>query len=147
MRIREILLWAGSLASLLGADDLAFGQTALPEVVVKQPKAAPKPAASVKRVAADKPAPRQLVRQVAQTAAAPSSPSASPSLSPEATAARALAGKTDKLDQARDNILPRAGANSTDLGQDGIAAAPQGDNAPIDKVLLQAPGISQDFSG
>jgi len=144
MRFREVLLLGGSFAALLGSSGLAFGQTALPEVVVKQPKLAPKPAAPIKKVVAHKPTPRRLLRQAAQPAAPSSSSPAVSSASPEATAARALAGKTEKLDRARDNILPRAGANSTDLDQDAIAAAPQGDNAPIDKVLLQAPGISQD---
>ena len=144
MRFREVLLLGGSVAALLGASDLALGQTALPEVLVKQPKSAPKPATPVKKVAAHKPAPRQLLRQAAQPAAPSSSSPAVPSASPEATAARALAGKTEKLDQARANILPPLGVNAYDIGAAAIVQSPQGDNAPLNQVLLQAPGVSQD---
>ncbi len=147
MRIRKILLFGGSFVALLGASGLAFGQTALPEVVVKQPKPAPKPAAPIKKVVARKPALQPKIRRTVRHAAppvAPTAPVGNPSQSPEAIAARAFAAKTEKFDKARANILPRDGANSTDLGQATIAALPQGDNAPIEKVLLQTPGFSQD---
>ena len=140
MRFREILLLGGSLAVLLSGSDLALGQTDLPEVLVKQPKPAPNPAAAVKRKVASRPAPRPKVRQAAQAAA----PASAPSESPDAIAARTLAAKTETFDQARQNLSPRAGANSAEIGQAAIAAMPQGDNAPIDKVLLQTPGFSQD---
>ncbi len=48
------------------------------------------------------------------------------------------------LDAARENILPKIGANSYNLDRQTIDALPQGDNAPLDKVLLQTPGIYQD---
>ena len=48
------------------------------------------------------------------------------------------------LDRARDNLSPRAGANATDIGADGIDKLPQGANQPLDKVLLQLPGVTQD---
>jgi len=40
------------------------------------------------------------------------------------------------MDEARANILPRAGANAYDLGHATIDALPQGTNAPLDKVFL-----------
>jgi outer membrane receptor protein involved in Fe transport len=142
MRIRKIVLLGGSVAALMGASERVVAQTALPEVVVKQAKPAP----PVKRIAAYKPAPhprvRQAVRHVAP--ASPAQAAAPPSESPEAAAAQALAAKTEKLNQAREHILPRVGSNSTDLDQATIAAMPQGDNTPIEKVLLQTPGFSQD---
>ena len=46
------------------------------------------------------------------------------------------------LDQARDNLLPKIGATSYTIGRDAIVALPQGDNTPIDKVILQFPGVS-----
>jgi outer membrane receptor protein involved in Fe transport len=49
-----------------------------------------------------------------------------------------------KLDAARENILPKTGANTYELSRQDIQALPQGDNAPLDKVLLQAPGVYQD---
>src|SRR6266571_9505982 len=63
MRIRDFLMVGGSLAAFLVARDAAFGQTALPEVVVKQAKPSAKPApkplarpAAVRPVAAHHPA-------------------------------------------------------------------------------------------
>lgn len=47
-------------------------------------------------------------------------------------------------DSARDRIWPRAGANAYQIGGEAIAQSPQGENAPIDKLLLQAPGVSLD---
>ena len=46
------------------------------------------------------------------------------------------------LDQARDNLLPKIGATSYTISRDAIVALPQGDNTPIDKVILQFPGVS-----
>jgi outer membrane receptor protein involved in Fe transport len=49
------------------------------------------------------------------------------------------------LDQARDqNLLPKLGATSFDIDQEAIDTLPQGRNTPLDKVLLQAPGVSYD---
>ena len=50
------------------------------------------------------------------------------------------------LNAARENILPKIGVNSYELSQQDIQALPQGDNAPIDKLLLQTPGVYQDFA-
>ena len=46
------------------------------------------------------------------------------------------------MDQARDNLLPKIGATSYTISRDAIVALPQGDNTPIDKVILQMPGVS-----
>jgi outer membrane receptor protein involved in Fe transport len=54
------------------------------------------------------------------------------------------ASKNTKLDQARDNLSPRFGASSFDLNRAAIEAMPQGTDTPVDKVLMQAPGVSQD---
>jgi outer membrane receptor protein involved in Fe transport len=52
---------------------------------------------------------------------------------------------TKQLDEARDqNLLPKLGATSYDIDQQAIDALPQGKNTPLDKVLLQAPGVSYD---
>ncbi len=50
------------------------------------------------------------------------------------------------LDQAREDLLPKGGASSYTIGRDAIETGPQGDNAPIDKLILQATGVSQDFA-
>jgi len=49
-----------------------------------------------------------------------------------------------KLDQARDNLLPKIGASATTITRTNIENLPQGDNTPIDKVILQLPGVSYD---
>jgi outer membrane receptor protein involved in Fe transport len=49
------------------------------------------------------------------------------------------------MDSARDNLLlPKFGATSYTMDQATIQALPQGENTPVDKVLLQAPGVSYD---
>jgi outer membrane receptor protein involved in Fe transport len=60
----------------------------------------------------------------------------------------ALAGfrqQNQALDAARDqNLLPKFGATTYTLDQKAIDRLPQSDDTPIDKVLQQAPGVSQD---
>ena len=48
------------------------------------------------------------------------------------------------LDQARDNLLPTLGASTYTITRDTIENLPQADNTPIDKVILQMPGVSYD---
>jgi outer membrane receptor protein involved in Fe transport len=53
--------------------------------------------------------------------------------------------KNNALDEARDeNLLPKLGATQYSIDQQAVAALPQGKSTPIDKVLLQAPGVSYD---
>jgi outer membrane receptor protein involved in Fe transport len=97
------------------------GRATLPQIVVAAPKKKPKP----NRVAA---APR---------------PSA-PAIDATTAAQTALDNKMSGMDQARDNLLPKIGASATTISRDAILAMPQADNAPIDKVILQLPGVSYD---
>jgi outer membrane receptor protein involved in Fe transport len=71
---------------------------------------------------------------------APPRPVAAPPSDPNAV----LANQNTEFDQARDNLSPRFGASSFDLNRAAIEALPQGTNTPINQVLLQAPGVSQD---
>ncbi len=48
------------------------------------------------------------------------------------------------LDQSRENLLPKIGATSYSINREAIETLPQGENTPIDKVILQAPGVSYD---
>ena len=49
------------------------------------------------------------------------------------------------LDQARDqNLLPKFGASTYTITRGTIENLPQADNTPIDKVILQMPGVSYD---
>src|SRR5205807_1044698 len=63
---------------------------------------------------------------------------------PPQSEAQLLAGRNEKFDEARHNVLAPIGASSHELSQQAIEALPQGNNTPLDKVLLQIPGVSQD---
>jgi outer membrane cobalamin receptor len=52
-----------------------------------------------------------------------------------------------RLDTARQQIQPRLGASTYDFSRQAIEEQPQGDNAPLNQVLLQAPGVAQDSFG
>ena len=94
-------------------------QVQLPEVVVSAPKAKPKP-------------PPKAVRAL---------PSSAPAAATPVSAARA---KSDAFDQARSNLYTTIGTTSDVISHATIEALPQGANAPVEKILLQAPGASQD---
>jgi len=58
---------------------------------------------------------------------------------------RTLQDKVETLDQSRDNfLLPKSGATTYGMDHETIEALPQGENTPIDKVILQAPGVAYD---
>ena len=169
-RIRAGLLLSSSMLAVMAASDWSMAQTELPEVKVEAPKeeapkpppkpvAAPKPAprheevAAPRRVVAPKPvvtakpavAPKPVAapapRVVAQPVAAPPPPS------PEQIAAQAaerVIQQTRAFDQRRDFITRPSGATSYELTQQDIENMPGGTNTPLDKVLLQAPGVTQD---
>jgi hypothetical protein len=62
-----------------------------------------------------------------------------------AAAQAALDTKMSNFDQARDNnLLPKIGASTYTITRQAIENLPQGDNTPIDKVILQMPGVSYD---
>jgi outer membrane cobalamin receptor len=52
-----------------------------------------------------------------------------------------------RLDLARSAIQPSLGASKYDFTQRTIEAIPQGENAPLNQVLLRAPGVVQDSFG
>jgi outer membrane receptor protein involved in Fe transport len=95
----------------------------LPLIVVSAPKSKPKP----------KPKPSAPTpRRTAQSSDVPTAAQA------------ALDAKMKGMDQARDNLLPKIGASTYTISREAIVALPQGDNTPIDKVILQMPGVSYD---
>ena len=103
----------------------AAGATALPEIDV----AAPKPVLHPRR-----PRTHVVSKRRLETPAAP----------PPQTEAQAVAGKNEAFDQARRNIVAATGAGSYEMNQQALEALPQGTNTPLDKALLQVPGVSQD---
>src|SRR5579862_6750421 len=66
-------------------------------------------------------------------------PLADPSLGITVTATR--------LDEARGSIQPSLGATKYDFSQPFISDIPLGENAPLNQVLLRAPGVVQDSFG
>jgi outer membrane cobalamin receptor len=52
-----------------------------------------------------------------------------------------------KLDVARQEIQPSLGASSYNFSSEALQTIPQGENAPLNQVLLQAPGVAQDSFG
>lgn len=52
-----------------------------------------------------------------------------------------------KLDEERSSILPSLGATKYDFSRTAIQNTPQGQNAPLNQVLLRAPGVVQDGFG
>ena len=60
------------------------------------------------------------------------------------TPAEQLTAKQNGFDAARSNLYTTIGTTSDTISHDTIEALPQGTNATVEKVLLQAPGVSQD---
>ena len=52
-----------------------------------------------------------------------------------------------RLDTARDTIQPQTGASTYAITNQAIQAMPSGDNAGLNQVVLQAPGVAQDSYG
>jgi outer membrane receptor protein involved in Fe transport len=63
---------------------------------------------------------------------------------PPPTEAQVVASKAATLDEARRNIFAPIGAGQYEFSHQAIEALPQGTNSTLDKVLLQAPGVTQD---
>ncbi len=89
---------------------------------------------------------------LAQTSA--STPTQDPSALPARTAITANAATQPetitvraRLDRLRSAIEPDLGATVYRLSRSTIETIPQGDDAPLNQVLLQAPGVAQDSFG
>ncbi len=119
-------LFAGSaLMALTGYGVVAMAQVTLPELKVTGAKPKPKPRVVRSRA----PAPAVATRAAPTPATAP---------------INAAAARNNAFDAARGNLYTTAGATSDTLSHDAIQALPQGTNAPVERILLQAPGVSQD---
>jgi opacity protein-like surface antigen/outer membrane receptor protein involved in Fe transport len=121
--LRGSIVSTAALIALIALDAIApaIAQVQLPQLTVrgaKKPKAQPRPEA----------------RRVAPP------PSTVPPVSP----AEVIAGKNNSFDQARSNLYTTIGTTSDTKSHEAIEAMPQGTNAPVERVLLQAPGVSQD---
>lgn len=114
---RGYLLLGAALLALVGLGGAASAQVKLPEVVVSGVKPKPKP------------------RRVHVAAPAPAAP---------VTPAAQLNAKADAFDQSRSNLYSTIGTSSDVIAHAMIDALPGGDNQTVEKILLQAPGVSQD---
>jgi outer membrane receptor protein involved in Fe transport len=85
-------------------------------------------------------APRQVVarRAPAQTQVSTQAPREA------STQAQVVNQQNQKFDAARQTMLAPVGATSYEVSHQAIEAQPQGNNATLDKVLLQFPGVTQD---
>src|SRR5580700_821805 len=54
---------------------------------------------------------------------------------------------SQRLDVARQQIQPSLGATSYNFSPEALQDIPQGGDAPLNQVLLQAPGVAQDSFG
>jgi outer membrane receptor protein involved in Fe transport len=99
--------------------------SSLPEIVVTAPQTKPKP-------------------KVARRSPAPGAAAAPAAVNPTTAAQAALDTKMTGLDAARDHLLTTIGASTTTIDRTAIVNMPQADNASVDKVILQLPGVSYD---
>jgi outer membrane receptor protein involved in Fe transport len=118
----------------------------IPQINVTAPKrTAQKPAAQ--KLGPTKPngAPSGR-RSVAQPQQAQAEPAESPPTSGEGPTANPTAFEraTLTLDKARENLQPKIGASTYTMNRDAIDRLPQGDDTPVDKAILQMPGVSYD---
>ena len=108
----------------------------LPPVVITQPSPAQKTKQAVHKTSTAKAsAPSQQPSHVSESSAGGT---------PAATAAQVLAAKGEAFNNARTNLLTQIGTTSYEFNQEAIQTLPQGNETPVDKVLLQAPGVTQD---
>ena len=120
--IRSTVLTSSASLLILSWTDPARPQEAtLPEIVVQAQRTAP---------------PRRT------RAPAPSQGTAT--AAPQLDANAVLAEQNTQFDIARDNLSPRFGASTFDMNRAFIESLPQGSDGSINKVLLQAPGVTQD---
>ncbi|MFZ0117575.1 MAG: Plug domain-containing protein, partial [Xanthobacteraceae bacterium] len=122
------------------ASNWTHAQTELPEVKVTAPKETPKPAP--KKTAARKPAPRTVAAP--RPAATPTPPPPSPEQIAAQAAQRVIQQNQTLNQKITNNISPSLGASTYEISRDTIETQPGGSNTSLEKVLLQAPGVTQD---
>jgi outer membrane receptor protein involved in Fe transport len=114
-RSYALAIAVGSGITLLCLRSRAAAQTQLPEVVVSAATQKPKPH---RRRATPTPAP--------------------------ITPAEQLNVKANAFDQSRSHLFTTIGTTADVITHAKIDALPGGDNQPVERILLQAPGVSQD---
>jgi hypothetical protein len=164
---RRALISASSLALFAAMDTAALAQSdnsqPPPAASTPQPPAAtPAPEAT--------PAPQQNATPAPQSSAAPEQAAGGGNVLPETrvvapverarprkpptqvvtnqppapTQAQVVTQQNQRFDAARQAIFTPSGTSPYQMTQQNIEALPQGENTSLDRVLLQAPGVSQD---
>jgi outer membrane receptor protein involved in Fe transport len=86
-----------------------------------------------------KQAPKPAARRPTPARTAPVAPE-----SEQTRVVRQTQTQVTTFNTARSNIYTEAGANQSAISKDDIQKLPQGENQPVEKVLLQLPGVTQD---
>src|ERR1700758_831037 len=132
---RRHALCGSAVAAMLGVASGASAQTKLPEIVVTTPKeeAKPKPKPQQARTAPGPASARAAAAAPARPVAAPATPPVNP-----------VAATANTLNQGLNTIYAPIGTIPTTISQATIQALPGGDNQTVEKIILQAPGVTQD---
>ncbi len=85
------------------------------------------------------------IATVAQAAAAPASAASEPAT--QRLAPVDVIGVRQRLDAARNSLLPETGSTVYRFDRQDIERLPLGDSTPLNQVLLRAPGVVQDSYG
>jgi outer membrane receptor protein involved in Fe transport len=116
-------LFATALLAIWGGAGDARAQQSLPTIEIGASRNAAARRAVVSRTPASRQAAPAAPVQQAQTEPSP---------------------REDRRTAFQDRPLPKTGANVSSFSRAAIDALPQGDNLPLDKILLRAPGVTQD---
>jgi outer membrane receptor protein involved in Fe transport len=111
----------------------------LPAIVVVDPTEKPKHSAAKRAAPA-----RTASSRGAGRSSQPAQESAVAGAGTPTPAQAALDRKMQGFDQSRDHVLTKLGASSYTIDRAAIEAMPQGDNTPVDKLVLQLPGVNYD---
>ena len=87
---------------------------------------------------------QEVLPEIVVQAQRPAPPRPTTAPSPQLDSNATLAAQNTKFDVERDNLSPRFGASTFDMNRAFIETLPQGTDGPINNVLLQAPGVTQD---
>jgi len=142
---RAALLTLGVATGLLGlaSPNAVFAEEGaardLPPIVVVDPTKRPKREAAKRTTPVRAVASRGADRSGHPAPEAPVTGAGAPT-----PAQAALDRRMQGFDQSRDHLEPRLGASSYTIDRAAIETMPQGDNTPVDKLILQFPGVSYD---
>jgi len=122
LRTCALHIWVSrgsAVLALICGIGVAAAQMQLPELVVRAAKPKPKPAAPARARAAPAPAAR-------------------------VTPGERLATRTAALNQGLNAIYAPTGTAPSTISHNTIEALPQGENATVEKIVMQYPGVTQD---